>query len=475
MRPRLPETPSQLLSWLLPLLLFLILVHTPADPDMWWHLRNGQEMVQQRAIILTDRFSYTRYGVPWVNVFWLSDLILYGIYRLAGYFGLSLFIAVLGAYLFTRIFRNVRPNPYLGAFLILLVAIAIAPFWSVRPQIASFLFLAFLAERLEGWRKAPQSLRWLPLLFLLWANLHGGFIWGFLYILAFFAGELLESRLRPTRPLLELAGWSLLSALVTLLNPSGLELWRLPFHTVDVSLGIYEWLSPDFHQPFLHPILWVLFLYILGLSLRRTPLHLSQIFPILGFAYMGFVAQRSLAPFLILLAPSLLETWEEIGKAWPWLPAAASPSPRSAPHLLQRALNATLVLGLGLSAVLRAAALSSPEAIHRDYPQAAVEWLRTYRPAGHLLNAYNWGGYLTWTLPEYPVFIDGRADLYGDEIIRQWQQIVHAEPQAWDLLDRWQVQIILLEPDQPIVRQLPAHGWKVVHQDSISILFLREK
>ncbi|MFO3795684.1 MAG: hypothetical protein ACK8QZ_00095 [Anaerolineales bacterium] len=476
----MPATPRSLLSWLLPLLLFLILSHTPADPDMWWHLRNGQEMAQQRAILLEDRFSYTRYGAPWVNVFWLPDLILYGLYRVAGFFGLGLVTAALGAALFTHIWKTRPRAPFLSAFLVILAAIAIAPFWSVRPQLASFLLLAWLAERIETWRRSPSRPFWLPLLFLLWANLHGGFIWGFLYLLAFLFGEFLERRLQPEtslppRSLLELSFWAFLSIPTTLVNPNGLALWQLPFHTVDVSMGIYEWLSPDFHKPFLHPVLWMLFLYLLGLSLRRAPVRLSQTLPILGFAYMGFVSQRALAAFLLLLAPSLLEIWEEIGKAWrssrPELPANLGLLPR--PWLI--ALNATLVIGLGLGALVRAWALASPEAVHRDYPHGAIAWLRQNRPPGRLFNSYNWGGYLTFNLPEYPVFIDGRADLYGEELIHQWQQIVQATPQAWELLQKWQVQIVLLEPDQPLVKALIERGWKIAYQDQTSILLLPEQ
>ncbi len=452
----------------------LLLTHVPADPDMWWHLRNGQEMVRLRRILLEDHFSYTRHGTPWVNVFWLSDLLLYGIYRLGGYFGLSFYAALLGAILFTLFWNRAKTAPYLSAFLVSLIAIAIAPFWSVRPQIISFLLLAYLAVRLERWRVDPSPAPWLLLLFLLWVNLHGGFIWGYLYLLAFIVGEFIERRLRLDTSLLRLTSWALLSLPLTLINPSGLALWQLPFHTVDVSMAIYEWLSPDFHRPFLHPLLWVIFLYILGLSIRRTPARLSQTLPVLGFAYMGFVSQRAMGPFLVVLTPALLDTWEEIGKAWPWLRPRATPSYRLSAGPMLPALHATLAIGLSLSVLLRTAALSSPEAVHRDYPQAAVEWLRQNRPPGRLFNAYNWGGYLTWTLQEYPVFIDGRADLYGEEIIGQWQAIVNAEPQAWELLDRWQIQIILLEPSYPILRELPQRGWKIVYQDTHSILLLRK-
>ena len=90
-----------------------------------------------------------------------------------------------------------------------------------------------------------------------------------------------------------------------------------------------------------------------------------------------------------------------------------------------------------------------------------------------LFNSYNWGGYLLWNLPEYPVFVDGRADLYGNEIIDQWRQIVFAEENSMELLDQWDINLILLEPTWPIVKQLSLYGWTTIFQDKSAIIFQR--
>ena len=90
-----------------------------------------------------------------------------------------------------------------------------------------------------------------------------------------------------------------------------------------------------------------------------------------------------------------------------------------------------------------------------------------------MLNSYNWGGYLTWDLRDYPVFIDGRADLYGDEIIGQWWQIINATDEGFDLLDQWDVHFVLLEPDWPIVGALQNENWSVQYKDDISVVLTR--
>lgn len=88
---------QRLLTALTFLLTAFLLSRTPADADLWWHLRAGQVMWEQKSILLNDVFSYTRAGAPWVNAFWLSEILLYGLYSLGGYFALSAFVALLGA------------------------------------------------------------------------------------------------------------------------------------------------------------------------------------------------------------------------------------------------------------------------------------------------------------------------------------------------------------------------------------------
>lgn len=448
----------------------LLLARIPDDPDLWWHLANGRFIATTGRIPTHDPFSFTRAGAPWVNAFWLSDWLLYQVWLWGGWLALTAATVAVGMLIAGLLFRR-TPGPYpLRAMLVLLACVPASALWRPRPQIASFLLLVLLDAALS--RRPADRRLWLalPPFFALWANLHGGFIWGFLLWLAVLVGEGLDAWLGrgglPRRAWGGLALSGLVSAGAVLLNPNGAALWWLPFHTLRVSLGIQEWASPDFHRPDLHPVLWLLFLLVLGLAWSGRRLPLAAVFKTLGFAYMGFVAVRGIVPFVLVAVPVVGQV---LAAAWPEGSSAseAPASPvRAALHLL---LAGALLAGL----TWRLGALTRPDLVEAPYPSAAVDYLRRHRPPGLLYNDYNWGGYLIWALPEYPVFVDGRADLYGDEGLRQALHIANAAPDARALLDRYGVRLVLIPPTRPLALALPAWGWQVLYRDPGAVLFGR--
>jgi len=111
--------------------------------------------------------------------------------------------------------------------------------------------------------------------------------------------------------------------------------------------------------------------------------------------------------------------------------------------------------------------------IDNQYPVRAVEYLKAQRPPGNLLNAYNWGGYLIWALPEYPVFVDGRTDLYGDALLGEWMELVQAEGDWQTALDARGVRLVLLEPERALTKLLPLHGWKLLVDEDGYVLYGR--
>jgi hypothetical protein len=122
--------------------------------------------------------------------------------------------------------------------------------------------------------------------------------------------------------------------------------------------------------------------------------------------------------------------------------------------------------------------------IRQQYPLGAVEFLRAQRPEGQLFSTYAWGGYLIWALPQYPVFIDGRTDLYGDAVIGEWLDIMaaregvgqpggEAKPNWEDLLARRGVSQVLLEPGQPLLSALARAGWQTQYADELAVVMRR--
>jgi len=469
------------------LLIAAIATAPPVDADMWWHLRNGEEMWHQHKILLEDTFSYTRAGAPWVNAFWLSDLGLYALWRAGGLFAITLAVALLAVALLSLLFKHMEGNTYLRGLLLLLAMLGIQPNWTARPQLLSFLLLAILDGFLDRHRLGNRQPLWvLPFLFALWGNLHGGFIWGILLLLATIVGSGLDllsghPAALSWKDVGTLTIWSFLAGIALALNPNGAMLWWLPFQQVHVSLAIQEWLSPDFHQPYAHPLLWLLFLWIVSLAYSGKRPSFVDLLKGLGFTYLFFVAQRNMGPYAIILLPVLarslpaaVESFTRSGFAghvWQrakQVPAKNSPSPR-----FNFIVNTALVSFLATFVLLRAWVVSQPPSVVRSLPVGAVEWIKENRPAGPLFNSYNWGGYLIWQLPQYPVFIDGRADLYGNDLLAQWHEVVNAGPHALAILEKWQVHLVLLEPDWPIISLLEEKGWQVLYRDPLSIVLAR--
>ena len=475
-----------LLEFLVPILVFIILTRTPQDADMWWHLRAGQDMWQSKSILLTDTFSYTRAGQPWVNAFWISEIIFYLLYRLGGFFSLTVLVALTGAVTFYFLSRRMEGNKFVNAFVIILATVTAAPIWSPRPQIFSFLILALL----DGWllnhiQKNNKASLWILIpIFAFWANIHGGWIWGFLLLAAYIVGTALndlskENRFAPAswKFLLHLIFWSLAACLAIGLNPNGISIWRLPFTTANVSMQIQEWASPDFHQMEFQPLLWMLFLLIIAAVLAKPKTNWTSLFKIIGFAYLTFVSERNIALFAIVAAPTLAE-WTNSAIENIKADLSIHRDNEASPLLSEKIniiFNTALLVVIGLTALGRAYLVSIPAEVNKNVPVGAVEWLKENQVSGHLFNSYNWGGYLVWALPQSPVFIDGRADLYGNELINDWWNVVDGTPQGFALLDQWKVQTILLEPTWPIIKLLPSSGWQEVYRDNLAVIFVREK
>jgi hypothetical protein len=482
-----PQPLKTLLGYLTFILVFFILTRTPQDADMWWHLRAGQEMWEQKTILLSDQFSYTRAGEPWTNAFWLSEIAFYLLYRTGGFFAISVFVSLVGGATFLLIYRRLSGNPFLNTAVLLLAAITAAPIWGPRPQIISFFLLAWLDKWLAERETGGNRPLWILVpLFAIWANLHGGWIWGFLLLSAHLVGAIIRTVLQASTPeappeqgwknIGNLTLWTAAGALAVGLNPNGISLWRLPFHTLNVSLQIQEWLSPDFHRIDFHPMLWMIFLLLITARFAGPRPNWIALFKVIGFAYLTFISQRNIGPFAIVAAPVLSE-WanaavETLNKSRARLRSkqANKPLPSGAVILL----NILIIGSLSAFALLRAYSLSMSEAVNEAVPSEAVAWIRKNRPQPQLFNSYNWGGYLIWSLPEYPVFIDGRADLYGDELIGEWRQIVNGTEKGLALLNERNVNLVLLEPGWPLIDELQLRGWELLYTDEKSVVYGRE-
>ncbi|MGH2536706.1 MAG: hypothetical protein ACRDHL_04870 [Candidatus Promineifilaceae bacterium] len=485
---------DRLLAAILFLAIFSMALREIRDSDSWWHLAAGRWMLAQGEIPLHDPFSHTRLGERWIDHGWLAQLVFYLLFAAGGYAGPILLVAALVALAFYLVWRQTpEANRWLRAFTLILGAITSAGIWAVRPQLVSFALTAVVAYLLYCFKAGRRGVIWwlLPIT-VLWANVHGGFAIAFILVGAYAAGETAnhllghEDRLA-WRDIGLLVGVALLAWLLVPLNPNGARLWAYPFQTV--SLGvlqdfIQEWRSPDFHQIHFQPFILLLMAAVLALGLSGRRADATDLLLLCLSAGMTLLAARNIALFALLAPPVVVRYGQSALEAWRsrrppgWAPR---PAPDEAVMTPGRAgLHWTLValaLMLALLRVRAAAGLQANEAAQAaDQPVGALAHLRQARPAGLLFNNYNWGGYLIWAAPDYPVFVDGRTDLYGDALLRDYLSATFGGDGWRALLEAHDVNLVLIEPGTGLAGRLAAEpGWQLAYQDRLSVVYQRAR
>lgn len=478
-------------------IVFMLAARVPMDADLGWHLAAGRESVSSGRPMLTDSFSYTRAGSPWINHSWLSQLVLYGLYLAGGYLGLGVWVALLATISMGLTYLQMKGPAILRAFLAVFASTVTAVVWSPRPQMASLVLFALLGWILYRYKwKGIDQLWLLPGLFLLWSNLHGGWALGYIFIGVMLAGEILNRLLGntsievlPWQRVLRLALWGVGTVPCLVINPNGLDILKIPFQTVEVQALqqlIQEWASPDFHDLIQQPFLWLLMgtLAVMALSGRRA--DLTDLATVVVFGSLGLTARRNFGPFALAVAPVLsrylwaaYQTWRNPARegAGGWGPGSGGELTARFRPRWQQVVNLILVGVFILAALVKLWYVTQPmmvkQAMAQMEPAAALDYLKKQSASGRIFNEYNWGGYLVWELPACKIFVDGRTDLFGDAVIGEWIRILQAEP-AWQAkLDGYRVDWVLIDPGRPLVRELAGGGWIEVFRDDHSVLWKR--
>lgn len=488
-----------LITWITFLAVFAMAATFAVDTDTWWHLRAGEWIVENRQILQVDLFSHTRYGEPWRYPGWLVEIPMYLLDRSLGPGGLNLWTAAMVTLAFAFVWQVQSGNPYLRAFITVLGAAASGVYWAARPYLVTFVFAAIYLWVLESWRwsegrAAARRLWLLPLLMIPWANSHGGFFAGFLLLAVYLGGEawgwlsgLVLARRQPTASpsgehVTRLKALTLV-ALVTLgaacLSPLGPRLLLYPFQTVEIAAlqaYIQEWQPPDFRDIAMQPFLWLLLLSLGAVGASRRRLALTDFLLLAGFGYLGFLAARHIALFALAALPPLSRHSAHALAALARRLHAPALGAATPPPL--RRLNLVL-LGVVFLAVLVRVIPVLPRAANdahfrQQLPVAAAEAVARAAPPGRLFNSYNYGGYLVWALRDYPVFVDGRTDLYDDEIIAEWLAALRAGPGWEQILEDRQIGVVLIEPQMPLAHVLADQpAWEELYRDELAVVYRR--
>jgi hypothetical protein len=214
---------------------------------------------------------------------------------------------------------------------------------------------------------------------------------------------------------------------------------------------------------------------VAALALSRKAKAVSDLLLVGVFGWLALSAGRNIALFALAAAPVLAR------HAAPLVETARRrlhvPRSKARPFAGQRVLHAALFAGLLLAVAYKASlvlpAAPNQRAVEEHLPAGAVRYLRAHNPPGALFNSYNWGGYLIWELREYPVFADGRTDLYGDELLTEWLEIANAADGWQQKLEARGVRLALLEPSWALSKLLPGAGWQLLYEDDHSVLYAK--
>jgi hypothetical protein len=453
------------------------------DPDYWWHVRTGHLILETGQLPRTDPFSFTSGGANWVTHEWLTEVLFALIDSRFGYTGNVALCALTGAGAALAVWATARERG-LGAraaTLLMLWAFAIMlPLANVRPQMVTMLFLAITALILTRYLGgATRGLWLLPPLLLLWVNLHGGYVIGLVLVGLTVVGERITLALgRPAVNLKQLILAAAGAGLATLVSPHGLEALRYPFTYAGTSNAsqqfIAEWQSPDFHQGAFLPLAASLILGLL-VGYARGRSHPGEVLWVITLALMALQSTRHAPLYAIVTLPLLGARLNEALPGWP------QPFAR-----LRPALNVGFPLfGWAITVASLGALLLGGDALPLQtgrepradgYPADGAAYLRAHPDLhGNLFNTYAWGGYLIDQLyPQRRVFIDGRADVHGDELVTSARATERLAPGWRETLDRWDIRVVLVEKDGPLATALrddPA--WEEVLAGPVERLFVR--
>jgi hypothetical protein len=485
-------TLNRLLSAIVFIAIFTMAVRVMADTDIWWHLQSGRWIVENKAIPTTDPFSHTKFGQPWIDHGWLAQAVIYLFLDLFGYAGPVLFVAAMVTLAFYFIWLQCRNgDPWLRAFVLIIAAVTSGGIWAARPQIVSFALAGLVTYLLYRFKRGSDRAGWLlPLVVILWVNIHGGFAIAFILMVAYIFGEVGNQILGIESGI----GWKrigrlllivVVSFLLVPLNPNAFQMWAYPFQTVGIGVlqdFIAEWRSPNFHELHFHPFIWMLLaaLTVLGLSKKRA--DFVDLTLVALFTYMTLLAARNIALFALVTAPVIVRygtpviaDWKERVLKQP--PEAERPQTETRPLFLL--VNWLLLLFVIVAALIRISGPISAQANEAEQaenlPVAAVNYLRENEPPGPLFNNYNWGGYIVWELPQYPVFVDGRTDLYGDELLREYLATIFVNSGWRETLDKYDIDLVFVESAAPLARNLRLEpGWEEVYRDEMASILVRQ-
>jgi hypothetical protein len=440
--------------------------------DIAYHLRAGDLMLRSGSIIRLDTFTFTVAGQPWLDQQWGAQVLLDLVYRATGWLGLAALEAALTAFVFGFVYlagRAAGGSVRRSAWLTIAAAAVALTGMTLRPQLMGAALFAVSLWAVAGRRSHPGRLWMVPALVAVWANVHGSFLLGPLLLGLAWTEDVLDRDPGARRTMaVGVAGVA-----AATLNPFGLRVWS---YAVDISTSsvisrlITEWQPPSIRR--IDDALFFCSLAGVGLILarRRGKVAWGPLLHLGVFLGMALLATRNVLWWSLAAAPALCRILAE------------EPSRRRRemePSLLNTSIAACLVLLALLFVSLSAESegLRTPGQRVADAPVALTSELQqVLRPGERVFNAQRWGSWFELALPDHPVFVDSRIELFPTGVWNDYLNVSVAREGWQEILSRWNVRVLALHPVQqedliPAVARDP--HWRRVYRDDDGSIFVR--
>jgi hypothetical protein len=458
------------------------------DPDFWWHLRIGRWMVEHARLPSTDIFTHTVPDHVWTDHEYLTEILMWLVYSATGVVGLAIAFGLLTWAGFWLMYRQVRRQPWVIVGIGLAIgAVAGSPIWGPRAQMITFFLSCLELYWLQGYLSGrSRTIQVFPLVMVLWANLHGGWVIGFVWLGVALLAELIGwvwDRENPAHRahVRLLAIITAASVVAVAATPHGLSLYPYPFQTqgsVAQQRLIVEWFSPDFHQVYLRPFEAMIFLVVIGFALKRPSLYeLLLTLVALGLALQSV---RNVALFVAVATPVMINTYSAY---WKVLSTTRGWKLELPPRRIFAVITAFVLAIILLATTLRIVDSISPAKQRSldaaSYPVAAADWLEAHPEVGtKMYNQYGWGGYLAYRFypePNRRVFIFGEAALMGDSLLNEYQDVQTLRSDWKQVLDKYGVDYIVYNRGEALANVLATQPeWTLVYQDSVAVIYVRK-
>lgn len=459
------------------------------DSDLGRHLVLGRYILDTGEVPTTDILSHTNFGNARPPYEWLSQILFSLFYKLMDLNGV-IFLTALGvASSFALLYRDaVRKSqkPLLSILIVLIGVAASSIHWLPRPHIFSILFLIIWLDRLDRLINQENIPLWqFFVIMLIWANAHGGFIFGIMAWFAYLAGWAADVFIRKIRTadqvgrLLLFVGIISFAASITTPNGWGNWLAVMGNSSYYVLQHTLETMPPALGQKGMFPF-WILFaLSITAMALNFNKMTSSNILILSGFGLLGLLMARNIPLFAISAPPILAATagtkaiqfknWGDIevkiikieaslmGMVWPVI-----------------CISMALLFFYSSFTQNQSSIYQFNEAV---FPVQAAKWIQDHPQSGNMFNEFNWGGYLLLQLwPEHKVFIDSQTDFYGEDFVKTYEQILMRRP-GWDnRINELKIGWLILKPNTPLVDAIASQpGWSIQYYDRTTIILAKQQ